>query len=333
MGRIMDSLTQAALGATLGGAVLGRQLGRSALIGGASLGTLPDLDVLIDYGSAVANFTQHRGFSHSLLVLVPLAFVLAVALQRWRPDVSLARWAMFTMVILVTHPLLDAFTTYGTQLLWPVAGPVALHSIFIIDPLYTVPLLVAVVLAFCRPPARRALHIGLLLSSLYLGWSLLGQYLVTSRVMPALKQEGLENAPRLVQPMPFNTFFWRVTVLGEEARLEIATSVLGTGKPRVERFPRNHDLALEAGELEEGQRLVWFTRGFLAYEVRAGVLTATDVRLGLPGVHPFTFALARRTGPGWQPVPSYSLPRPELSVAELKPILLRIMGYSPAREE
>ena len=68
----MDSITQAALGATIAGAVAGKSLGRSALVAGAVLGTLPDLDVVIDYGTAVANFTQHRGFSHSLLILVPL---------------------------------------------------------------------------------------------------------------------------------------------------------------------------------------------------------------------------------------------------------------------
>lgn len=73
----MDSLSQVVLGASVGGAVMGRTLGRSALLSGALLGTLPDLDVLIDYGDAVANFTEHRGFSHSLLVLLPASLLLA----------------------------------------------------------------------------------------------------------------------------------------------------------------------------------------------------------------------------------------------------------------
>lgn len=73
----MDSLTQAALGAALGGAVLGRRLGRKSLLAGAVVGSLPDLDVLIDYGDAVANVTYHRGFSHSLFVLTGLSLVLA----------------------------------------------------------------------------------------------------------------------------------------------------------------------------------------------------------------------------------------------------------------
>ena len=153
----MDSITQAALGGALGGAVLGHRFGRAAVVAGALLGTLPDMDVLIDYGDAVANFSQHRGFSHSLLVLVPLAVVLAALLSRWQRSVSFRRWLTFTGAILITHPLLDAFTTYGTQLLWPLGPPVAWHTIFIIDPLYTLPLLVAVIIVLVRPPAIRAL--------------------------------------------------------------------------------------------------------------------------------------------------------------------------------
>ncbi len=99
----MDSLSQVVLGASVGGAVMGRTLGRSALLGGALLGTLPDLDVLIDYGDAVANFTEHRGFSHSLLVLLPVSLLLAWVLQRWRPAITLWRWWAFTGLCLLTH--------------------------------------------------------------------------------------------------------------------------------------------------------------------------------------------------------------------------------------
>ena len=190
----MDSLSQVVLGASVGGAVMGRTLGRSALLGGALLGTLPDLDVLIDYGDAVANFTEHRGFSHSLLVLLPVSLLLAWVLQRWRPAITLWRWWAFTGLCLLTHPLLDAFTTYGTRLFWPLGDPVAISSIFIIDPLYTLPLLIAVVWALFRPPARPALAAGLTLSSLYLCWSLVAQQWMTQRVMPVLAEQGLREA-------------------------------------------------------------------------------------------------------------------------------------------
>ena len=131
----MDSITQAALGAAVGGAVLGRRLGRKAVLIGAALGTLPDLDVVLDYGDAVANYTEHRGFSHSLFVLTGLATLLALLAAPFAParDIPLRHWWLFFMLCLTTHPLLDALTTYGTQLWWPLdVHPSAWPIVFII---------------------------------------------------------------------------------------------------------------------------------------------------------------------------------------------------------
>ncbi|MDL0431031.1 metal-dependent hydrolase [Marinobacter sp. TBZ242] len=307
----MDSITQAALGASLAGAVAGKTLGRSALLIGAALGTLPDLDVVIDYGTAVANFTQHRGFSHSLFILFPLSLFLAYALHRWRPLLSYRRWLAVTALILLTHPLLDAFTTYGTQLFWPFGPPVAINSIFIIDPLYTLPLLAGILAFLLRGPQTRTVTVGLALSTLYLGWSVTAQQIISDRVEPALAKESLQEAPRMVQPMPFNTLLWRVTVMGENRRVEIVTGFLdGDGPITLENFPRDPELAKAAASLEEGRRLEWFTDGFLHYERANGKLTATDIRLGIPGAHPFTFVLARDNGEGLEPEPSSRLERP-----------------------
>ncbi|MGB2335963.1 MAG: metal-dependent hydrolase, partial [Alcanivorax sp.] len=300
----MDSLSQAVLGASVGGAVLSRPLGRRALLGGALLGTLPDLDVLIDYGDAVANFTEHRGFSHSLLVLLPVSLVLALCLSRWQTQIPLRRWWLFTGLCLITHPLLDAFTTYGTQLFWPLGDPVAISSVFIIDPLYTLPMLVAVIVALARPPAMAALATGLTLSSLYLCWSLVAQQWMTQRVMPTLAQRGLSEAPRLVQPMPFSTLLWRVTVLGEQQRLEIVTGVLDNGDAlTVETFPRSPQDYAEAMQVPAGRKLAWFTRGFMDVDAGPDQLLATDIRLGVPGLHPFQFVLAEQEDGVWKALP------------------------------
>ena len=69
----MDSLTQLTFGAACGEAVLGKKIGRKALVWGAVLGTLPDLDVFIPLGGPVNDFVYHRGFSHSLILLALLS--------------------------------------------------------------------------------------------------------------------------------------------------------------------------------------------------------------------------------------------------------------------
>lgn len=326
----MDSITQAALGATLAGAVAGKTLGRSALLIGAVLGTLPDLDVVIDYGTAVANFTQHRGFSHSLFVLAPLATVLAWLLWRWKPQLSFQRWLAVTGLILITHPLLDAFTTYGTQLFWPIGRPVAINSIFIIDPLYTLPLLAGCIAFLMRPPAKTAILAGLALSTLYLGWSVAAQQIITQRVQPALAQAGLTSPDLMVQPMPFNTLLWRATAIEGDQRVEIVTGFLDGGAPlNLQHFPRRRDLARAVEHLPETQRLEWFTGGFLAYSQSDGRIMATDIRLGIPGAHPFTFVLATENGGNIEPTVSFRTPRPDVNTEALGLLWSRMTGKTP----
>ncbi|MBZ0335085.1 metal-dependent hydrolase [Marinobacter sp. AL4B] len=327
----MDSITQIALGASIAGAVAGKTLGRSALLTGAVLGTLPDLDVLIDYGTAVANFTQHRGFSHSMLVLAPLSLLIAWGLSRWQPKLSYPRWLTLVGLVLLTHPLLDAFTTYGTQLFWPFGRPLAVNSIFIIDPLYTLPLLFGCVAFLIRPPASKALALGLVLSSLYLGWSVSAQHLITERIKPALADAGFDDAALMVQPMPFNTVLWRVTAITNEMRVEIVTGFFdGDNDLTLERFVRDPKLTQSVSNLPEAQRLEWFTDGFLHYELNRGRITATDIRLGIPGAHPFTFALAEVQGSDLTALPSGQLPRPALNPDALPVLWSRLTGKTPA---
>ena len=313
----MDTLTQAALGAAVGGAVLGRRLGRKAVVIGAVLGTLPDLDVFIDYGDAVANYTQHRGFTHSLFMLTGLGTLLALIADRFAParDIALRHWWAFFVLCLVTHPLLDALTTYGTQLWWPLdVRPSAWPIIFIIDPLYSLPLLAGIGVAMVTGNGRRGPAWGLALSSAYLLFAMGAKMLVEHRLEPVLAEQGLQDTPRLVQPTPFNTLLWRVTVIDGDRHHETLLSVFdGDREPAFETFERGAALEPTALALESGERLDWFAGPFLRYEVRdlegEETLVATDLRLGFPGFHAFSFTLAIREDGDWRPaVPTQQLP-------------------------
>ncbi|PTN42534.1 hydrolase, partial [Achromobacter xylosoxidans] len=146
----MDSVTQAVLGAGIQGALLGRVQGRRALIYGAALATVPDLDVLMRYPDPVSLMTYHRGFSHSVFVLTGLAVFLTWLIRKYWPQAPYSGRRLFLTLwlVLVTHPVLDSFTVYGTQLFWPLALiPESWAAVFIIDPVYTVPLLLAVLFA------------------------------------------------------------------------------------------------------------------------------------------------------------------------------------------
>jgi inner membrane protein len=305
----MDSLTQAVLGASVQGALLGRWQGRKALLYGALLGTLPDLDVVIDYGDAVANMTYHRGFSHSLLVLSSLAVLLTWLIRRWRPNPAYSTRRLFLAIwlVLITHPLLDAFTSYGTQLFWPLTPiPTAWSSIFIIDPLYTLPLCIAVALGLLfglRDKAAQAPALALLVSSLYLGFTLGGKYMAEQRVEAQLAQQGIQAEQLFSTPTPFNSLLWRVIVLDGEYYHEALVGWLDDGPPRLERIPRGTALAKVLRKSPQHARLSWFTNGVLRYDQIDKQLIVTDLRLGMTGYHPFRFIFAERHDGRWQPLP------------------------------
>jgi inner membrane protein len=216
-----------------------------------------------------------------------------------------ARWLLAFWLVLLTHPLLDAMTIYGTQLWWPLdPTPVGIGSIFIIDPLYTLPLLIAVVCVAWRPlsqRAARALPVALALSSLYLGWSVLAQQRVEGIARQALLAEAdpQQYQQLLALPSAFNTLLWRVLVREQGGYREAYYSLLSDTEPGPWRsFPSADQLvpALEGHWAFE--RLAWFTRGYYAIRTEAEEVIVTDLRMGSEPAYVFSFVVGRVDGNG-----------------------------------
>lgn len=310
----MDSLSQIVLGGAVAAAIAPAGHRRAALLAGAALGTLPDLDVFVVNAltdNPVERMTWHRGLSHSLLVL-PVVGALAWALLRRRPGGRVAqaprRWFWAIQLALLTHPLLDAFTVYGTQLWWPLRPPPTMgSSVFIIDPLYTVWLLAACVAAWFlheRPAAQRALVLGLALSSGYLGWSLLAKAAVEREAGRALAAIGLADAPRFSVPMPFNTLLWRVVAMTPDGFVEGERSLVADTGPMVfRRYRSDVDALREVAHWDDVRELAWFNHGFMKAQVRGDRLVLSDLRMGSEPDYTFRFVVARRAGGRWVPVP------------------------------
>jgi len=149
----MDPLSQAVLGASAPSSFSkGKEVKKAGILGFLA-GMSPDLDVLIQSPTDPLLFLEfHRQFTHSL-AFVPFgglicAIVLYYAFAKKRFELSFNRTWLYCTLGYATHALLDACTTYGTQLLWPFSDlRVAWNSISIIDPLYTLPILVLVILS------------------------------------------------------------------------------------------------------------------------------------------------------------------------------------------
>lgn len=271
----MDSLTHIALGAAIGTAVLGRKAGARAALWGAACATLPDLDVLIAHGDPVRDFTFHRAETHSLFWLTLVAPLIALGAARLSrvAGATFRQWWALVWLALVTHPLLDAFTVYGTQLLLPFSDyPVGLGSIFIIDPLYTTPLLIGVCVALwlrlTSPASGRGRNwnaAGLALSSLYLAWTVAAQVHVTGQVERSMATTPLADAKLLVTPTPFNTLLWRVLLVDSQGYHEGLYSLFDeTNAPALTHYPSSPSLLTGLEQEWAVQRLAWFTKGFYA---------------------------------------------------------------------
>ncbi|MBA4327520.1 MAG: hydrolase [Polaromonas sp.] len=330
----MDSLTQIALGSAVGVAVMGRRTAVwKAALWGAVGGTLPDLDAFIDHGNAVLNMTLHRAESHALFWLTLAAPVLAGIVSRIHGEVALfRRWWLALWLVLVTHPLLDAMTVYGTQLLLPFTDyPYGVGSVFIIDPLYTVPLIIGVVAAL-RLKSMRGLRwnaAGLVLSSLYLVWSVVAQQQATQVARASLQADGINSTRLLVTPAPFNTLLWRLVVMTPTQYLEGHYSLLDAS-PRIiwTAYDRGAALATQHAKEPYLARIAAFSHGFYRVSESGGRLFVTDLRMGQEPTYTFHFDLgtAQQRAANSQ-VPVLRSARPDVATA--LPWLWRRMWGDP----
>ena len=298
----MDPVTQVLLGAAVGHATLGARVGRKALFWGAVFGGMPDLDVYLPHADEVAAVTNHRGFSHSLITHTIVAPILGAGLARLhaRDGASIARWTLLVWLALATHALLDATTIYGTQLFWPSNGPpVGLGSIFIIDPLYTLLLLVGVLwAAFSKrklTAGRRVNKIGLGLSTVYLAGAIFIQAQVRGIAEDELARQGAEYDRLIAIPTPFNLLLWRVVAMVPDGYREGYYSLLDPlPEIRFEQYPSNESLLLPVDNAPAVTRLRWFTKGFYRVRESDGRLEITDLRMGFEPRYVFSFFVGHR---------------------------------------
>jgi inner membrane protein len=220
----MDSLTQIVLGAAVGEAVLGKKIGNRAMAWGAVAGTIPDLDVYMRYFTDQMTATEmHRGFSHSIVFSVLFAPVFGWLVSRYERLKDFKAWSWLFFWAFVTHPILDAHTTWGTQLFWPFDLRVAFKTIFVIDPVYTLPFLVFLILAMRqkRTTAKRRFYnnLGLIISSCYLLLTFFLKWAAFVQFEKALEKRQIEYINIDTRPAPLNTILWSANVETEEAYL------------------------------------------------------------------------------------------------------------------
>jgi len=218
----MDLLTQGLLGAAMAQSVARQQEVRIASGMGLFAGMIADADMLIrSSDDPLLNLEFHRHFTHSIF-FVPIGALL-VSLLLWLPlrrRLSFSRLYVFSFAGYCLAGVLDALTSYGTHLLWPWRDDrVALNIISVVDPAFTLILLITVVLAF-KKSAVRAARIGLLLATAYLclGWIQLQR--AEAQAVVLIKERTHTKERLLVRPTLANLVLWR-SIYEHDGRLYV----------------------------------------------------------------------------------------------------------------
>lgn len=286
----MDSISQIALGAAVGEAVLGKKVGYRAALWGAALGTLPDLDILANpFIDSVNELYFHRNVTHSFLFAIVSAPLFGWAINKVHSQLKVGwkKWAYLSFWVIFTHILIDIPTTYGTQALQPFTNyPITTDSIFIIDPLFTLPLLIGLLLSLCfKRTSNLRLHFnraGLLISTLYLLWG----FGIKAHVHAVFEESFLEQYGYIEKlkttPNGPTTFLWNGYLKKNDTLYHSLYSIFDTSTDlEFREIPRNTE-KIETFQNDRAiKALNWFSRGYYSAEINAEEdLIYYDLRFG-----------------------------------------------------
>ena len=288
----MDSLTQIVLGASVAEATLGKKIGNKAIVLGAIAGTIPDLDIVTRFFvDDLTASVMHRGFSHSLIFPFVAAPILACILKKIYykySDVSFSDWFRMFFLAIITHSLLDAQTTWGTQLFWPFEWRVAVENIFIIDPIYTLPFLTFLILTAFQDKLskkRRLFNsLGLIISSAYLLVTLSFKGVAHYNIAKGLEENNIEYKDINTRATYFNSILWSSQIELEDSYIFTYYSLFDKSKPIfTKKFPKNHNMLQPFIDEKKIQQLIILSNGHYLMTNENDELIFWNLKLGLKG--------------------------------------------------
>lgn len=273
----MDILTQSLLGGVLAQSVAGKGENKRAALVGMVAGLFADADILISSSNdPLLNIEYHRHFSHSLL-FIPFGAAIAFLLL-WpfmRRHLSPQRLYIYCLLGYSMSGLLDACTSYGTHLLWPFSDErVAWNIISIIDPVFTLLLLVTLLLGL-RIKLWRVAVTGLIFSLVYLGLGFVQLHRAQDMVQTLISERKHTAEQRLVKPTLGNLLLWRSVYIHDDRIYVDAVRVGLFGNSQIYEgesvlhFKQERDLpGLEFTSAlhDDVQRFVTFSDGFVAFD-------------------------------------------------------------------
>ena len=302
----MDSITQIVLGAACGEIALGKKIGNKAILFGAIGGTIPDLDVLIGklfYTNEIDSLAFHRGIMHSIPFAIVGALIFGFLSYKVydygylrRGTTSLKDWIWLFFLSILTHPILDSFTPYGTQLFLPFSDyRVAFNNIAVVDPLYTLPLLlcVSITMFFNRKNSKRKTwtKAGLYLSSAYMIFTIGNKIYVDQTFKKSFQKANINYSKFSAQPTILNNVLWYAVAETDKNYTVSFYSIFDdTNTPlNFINIPKNHKL-LDVDH-PDIKTLRWFSNEYYALSILNNKIIYRDLRYPLLDLRDSTSSL------------------------------------------
>jgi inner membrane protein len=214
----VDPLTHILLGGSLGFVAFRRKLGRTAALVGGLAAFVPDGDVFIrSAADPLLAVEYHRHFTHSLL-FAPIGAAIVSSfwlLRRKHRANGLFIWLCATTAYL-SHCLLDAATSYGTQLLWPLSNHrFGWDFVSVIDLFVTIPLAIGFALALRKNrPGHACAALSFAFAYIALGAVHHQRASEAVRTLAASRGHAIERIE--VMPTIANNLVWRALYIHDD---------------------------------------------------------------------------------------------------------------------
>lgn len=303
----MDSITHITTGALIGELMLGKRIGKKAMLWGALAANAPDLDsVLYLFTDDVDSLLLHRGFSHSILAAVMFSPLIGRVLHSWMPSVGWRRWTLFLFLQIMIHNALDTATIYGTGLLVPFSDHrFSWDNIFVLDPIFTLPLLIVFMVLLISPAhlgnRQKWASAGLVLSMIYMMMTFFNKSVVESVFRSSLEQSGITYKQHFTAPVILNNFLWHGVATVDSGHYVAHYSLFDKERNAELHFvPINEDLLGKFQNDRKVEKLKRFSQGFYCITQTDEGVWFNDMRFGqvkgwedAQGMYAFSFNLSQ----------------------------------------
>lgn len=281
----MDSLTQIAIGIATVEVLAGDTLKNRSYLYGAILGTFPDLDVWFGYlFHPVDAVAMHRSLTHSflgILLFSPLLGYLLWIIEKRRISFLLASGIIAATIF--THVAIDLFTSWGVQIMYPSTWRLSFKTIFVIDPLYTIPWIIALIIMWKKTgkSRKKILRRGFIWSSIYLIWTIIAKFLAMYHFKQELQLQNINYEQFLVKPTALNTILWQAQVKDGDTYYIGDYSFFDTKPVQWKSYKNDKNAEAIIAKDPKFSTLVEVTESWYTVEEKQGMYIMNDLRFGL----------------------------------------------------